>query len=100
MHTQLKFKTIGEYGSDYNAASSVERTFTPGSKNGATKCINITILEDIVTEEDENFTIILTSSDAHALIQGDITLVKILDNDGTYYFKIVFFFNHVVLQER
>ena len=61
-----------------------------GSKNGATECINITILDDNFIEEDENFTISLTSSDARALIRRDVTLVTILDNDGN-------FLNHCII---
>jgi hypothetical protein len=68
-------------GSDYTG-DSFNTTFTSGSMYGATRCVNITILEDGALEGDQTFTVMLTTSDPNVVIGINMTVVTIMDNDG------------------
>ena len=50
--------------------------------NGATKCVNITILEDNALEGNQTFTIALTTIDSGIIIGRAATTIIIMDNDG------------------
>lgn len=65
-------------GSDYTATSGV-LTFAGGE---TTKTITIPILEDILVEGNENFTIALTSPSAAILGSQSSATITILDNDS------------------
>ena len=47
---------------DYDELS-VHLTFTAGSQAGSTACANISIINDDILEDDESFTVTLSSSD-------------------------------------
>lgn len=44
-------------------------------------CINVTIIDDLFLEDNENFTLLLTSADQAVSIELNTTSVTILDND-------------------
>ena len=67
--------------SDYMSLSSVE-TFAAGSTDTATRCVNITILDDAALEGDQTFTLTLSTSDPDVLLGNDKTLITIEDNDS------------------
>ena len=71
----------GLAGSDYVAFSSAE-TFTSGSNNGATKCVAVTILDDIALEGNQNFTLALTTADLNVLIETSALTISIVDEDS------------------
>ena len=50
-------------GDDDYGESSVYLTFTAGSQAGSTACANISIINDDILEDDESFTVTLSSSD-------------------------------------
>ena len=47
-------------------------------------CFNVTILDDFINEEDEFFTISLTTTDQNVTLSQDSINIKIKDDDGTY----------------
>ena len=55
--------------------------FTSGSMHNATRCINVTIIDDGALEDDETFTVILTTSDLSVMLVN-VTAITIIDNDG------------------
>ena len=67
--------------SDYTPLSSVE-TFVAGSTDNATRCVNITILDDAALEGDQTFTLTLSTSDPDVVLGNNVTLITIEDNDS------------------
>ena len=67
--------------SDYTSLSSVE-LFVAGSTDTATRCVNITILDDTALEGDQTFILALFTSDPNVLLGNDMTLITIEDNDS------------------
>ena len=63
-------------GSDYIGVS-MNLVFSTGSSNGALQCINVTIIDSPTIEEDETFTVILTTSAVVALGNDVITITII-----------------------
>ena len=68
-------------GGDYISAISAE-TFTSGSMGGAARCVNISIIDDRALEDNETFTVVLTTSDPDVILGTSRTTVTITDNDG------------------
>ena len=75
------FFKIALDGSDYNSVSSTE-IFTSGSTDGATRCVNITIIDDGALEGNQTFTVVETTRDVDVVIGTNITTIKIVDNDS------------------
>lgn len=68
-------------GFDYEP-NQVVKTLEVGS-NIRHFCIEITLLNDNITEENETFALILTTSDTKNLVlQRNLTIITILDSDG------------------
>ncbi len=63
-------------GSDYVAAS-VGLTFPAGSTNGDMQCLNISIIDDSVLEDNETFTVTLTTSGAGVSLRNNIITITI-----------------------
>lgn len=59
--------------SDYTGVSS-NKIFSSGSTTGATKCVNITILNG---DWNENFTVTLTTSDPYVLLGTGVIVITI-----------------------
>ena len=53
-----------------------------GSTDNATRCVDITIIDDDALEGNQTFTVTLTTSDLSVVILSDETTVLIMDNDG------------------
>ncbi len=69
-------------GYDY-VNMSPDEIFTSGSIDNATRCVNISILDDDSLEGDQTFTLTLTSVDFIDVMLGtDMTTITIVDNDG------------------
>lgn len=60
----------------------VSLSFPSGSQPGDTHCINISIIEDLSFEKDEDFSVHVVS-DPDADIDAEYTTVHIIDNDST-----------------
>ena len=58
--------------------------FTAGASNGTMQCLNITINITRTVEEDETFTVTLTTSSSVVELQ---TTVIIMDNDSMTHVK-------------
>ena len=56
--------------------------FPMNSVDGATQCVNITIIDDALFELNENFTVTLTVNTAGVMEDMTMTEVTITDNDG------------------
>ena len=69
-------------GSDY-AAISTHLMFPTGSVSGDMKCINITIIDDVVLEEDETLTVAMTNTSPYnyVAVEDDELTLTIRDND-------------------
>ena len=82
-HIEAKFSihVSASGGNDYINVLSDE-TFTSGSINGDTRCVNITILEDYALEENETFLVTLNSSDSNVMMGTFVTTIDIIDNDS------------------
>ena len=82
-HIKAKFSihVLASGGNDYINVLSDE-TFTSGSINGDTRCVNITILEDYALEENETFLVTLNSSDSNVMMGTFVTTIDIIDNDS------------------
>ena len=63
---------------------SVDLVFTAGSSNGAIECTNVTIIDDMVVEEDETFIVTLTTSSSIVALGNNVTRVAITDTDSMY----------------
>ena len=68
-------------GSDYERFS-FNLTFYSGSMDDDTRCVNVSIIDDGAFEDDETFTVTLTTSDPDVIL-GNMTTVTIIKNDGT-----------------
>ena len=78
----VNINIIGMAGLDYGAALSNESFMTSGSVKSYSRCLDITIREDMALEEDEVFYLILTSQDATIKIGNAKTAITIIDNDS------------------
>ncbi len=67
-------------GSDYNDTSMI-LTFSPGSSDGDTECMIVTIIDDDALEADQTFFVTLTTSDDDVRVSVDTMTVTITDND-------------------
>ena len=65
-------------GSDYSPISTM-LTFTSGTSE---QCAHISILEDSILENPENFLVHLATSDEDVKLQYNYSTITILDNDG------------------
>ena len=70
--------------SDYTPVENYPLPFTESRRK---ICVNLNILEDVIIENDENFSIILERNSSVSptvpfLIEPEISTVKIVDNDG------------------
>ena len=68
-------------------ASSLE--FPAESDDGATQCIDVSIMEDTVFEGDETFTVTLSSTNPRVMLENDETTVTITDDEGQAVQRIV-----------
>ena len=64
---------------DYISVSSDE-IFPSGSSDNTDKCVNISIVDDMAFEDDEDFIITLSTSDPNVLISVDEISVTIIDD--------------------
>ena len=64
----------------------MDLVFTAGSSNGSKQCINVTIIDDMVLETNEIFTITLERSIASSVyvvaLGNNVTGVTITDTDS------------------
>lgn len=67
-------------GNDY-LTTSASLEFPVGSATGDIQCVNITIVDDDVSEDTEEFMVVLSTLDSNVKI-GDNLTIKIADNDG------------------
>ena len=59
-------------------------TFPSGSETGAMQCVNITIVDNVAFEKDEEFSVSVTAAEEGVAINSSLATatVTILDNEG------------------
>ena len=70
--------------SDYTRFNPLEILFAMTSTNGAVQRVQIGIVDEILTESDEQFEISLVLPDSDDDDRGCLLAVTIVDNEGTY----------------
>ena len=82
----MKFSSLGsaEDGSDYTAVSSPLTFPATASADNVMLCINVSITDDLVFEELENFTVTVTTTNPRVTLGNNATTVTITDNEGQY----------------
>ena len=56
--------------------------FAAGGMPGDYYCVNVSIIDDMVVEDDEYFTASLDSTNERAVFHIDLARIRIIDNDG------------------
>ena len=56
--------------------------FASGSIDNATKCVDITIIDDGAFEGDQTFTVALATADPDVMLKNNMTAITITDNYG------------------
>ena len=77
----LKLLLSGISGLDYIPFSS-DLVFASGSTIGFARCMDVAILDDSISEERENFKVILTTTDSNVQLEISVTTININDNYG------------------
>ena len=73
---------------DYTPISSFPLEFPAGTNANDTQCVNISISDDDIFEEDEIFTVELAVMPHPRVMEGNAeTIVYITDNDSKYNLK-------------
>lgn len=76
--------------------SSAERDFTPlvdmlvvfePGSGSLLECENISINNDTILEDDEQFTVALTTLDSDVTVRPNTATVTIIDDDGIGFFR-------------
>ena len=60
---------------------TTDLTYTPSLDRNQTLCVNITIMDDSILENEEDFTVSISSTDS-SVITGPPSTISIIDNDG------------------
>ena len=60
----------------------MDLVFTAGTSNGTMLCLNVTINTTRTVEEDETFTVTLTTLISVVELGNNVTTVVIMDNDS------------------
>ena len=63
---------------------SADLVFTAGSSNGDMQCIDVDIIDDIIVETIETFTVTLTTASSVVALGNNVTRVTITDTDSEY----------------
>ena len=94
MSTHLSLHPATDIDMDYQPLTEEEVVFLVGDTNGTERCVNITILEDLLVEREEEFivTLAIITSNANLFIDNANTTVSIIDNDGI----VMHSFHHAV----
>lgn len=63
---------------------SLNLTFPTNSMNGDIQCLNVTVIDDLLVEGEENFILILTLlSSGNVTVDNDTITLFIEDDEGT-----------------
>ena len=57
--------------------------------DNATKCVNISIVDDNALEGNQTFMVTLTTSDPDVMLGNNMTAINIVDNDGIIFYVII-----------
>ena len=75
---------VAREGEDFSGLPNII-TFASGDIEGTISCKNITIIDDNVREEMENFTVKLSSNFTGVSVSRSLSVVEISDNDEGIY---------------
>ena len=59
------------------------------SQDAALVCFQVAILDDYINEEDEFFTVSLTTTDQDVTFSQDFINIKIIDDDGIKFLSFI-----------
>ena len=76
------FTSIVDDPADFVKIDSLSLTFPAYSPIGTAKCVNITIIDDNITENNESFSIILEAPETINLFPNSSKEIVIIDNDS------------------
>ena len=74
---------IATDGSDYKGVSA-DLVFTVNSSNGDMQCIDVDIIDDMVVETNETFTVTLTTSNQYIRIGNNMATVDITNAESVF----------------
>ena len=74
--------------SDFNSIQT-DVTFSSGSPDGTTECVNISVIDDFALEVIQNFSVALTASDHGVIVGRNVTTISITDNDSKLTVKTI-----------
>lgn len=77
----LSIMTTGSAQASMDYTINKDVTFYPDNNGRISKCLDVTIIDDRIVEADEEFSLILTSSDSSISLSPDTITVVINDND-------------------
>ena len=66
---------------DYTSKANYPLIFYAGSPVGISQCVNISIIDDLVVEPDQYFSVVLTTTDPVYITPTSLAQVIIADND-------------------
>lgn len=98
LHTSSQIhQYLSSAGEDYGAVNA-KLSFPAGSNSGVNICTNISVIDDLAFEREEDFLICVTS-ELGVTIDESYALVKITDNDGKciqlWLYNIMLFQDHL-----
>ena len=69
---------------DYQSLIDEQVVFLAGDTNGTERCVNITIMEDMLVECEEafNITLAIAEEKSNLFLDDSTTTVSIMDSDG------------------
>ena len=69
---------------DFQQLTDVPLTFLPGSPIGSLSCANVTIIDDVFVENDESFSVSITSAPPVFIFPNSSKEIAIMNNDCEY----------------
>ena len=79
---------VGLEGSDYVGISSTG-VFLSGSTRKDVICINISIIDDQIYDDEQTFILLLTTEDSQVILGPPSALITIIDQDDGTNFRVV-----------
>ena len=80
----MVFIHTATYGRDYDIIGLPRvLSFVSGQSLHSLSCTNVSIIDDVILEEVENFTVVLSTGFPGVIISERQSIVQIIDNDNS-----------------